>query len=501
MRFVIAMMQHETNTFSAQPTPYSAFAGATGYAMPPTDTDARAAYKDSGFPLDAFLTMADEIGAEVILPIAANADPSGVVDDLAFEQIAEQICTAIMQGCDAVLLDLHGAMVTQSYDDGEGELLKRIRAIAPTLPIAVTLDMHTNLTQTMVDNADIITGYRTYPHVDMYDAGERAVNTLLGMLAGKVKPKMLWDKRPMMTHLIKQASSEQPMKGLLAQASLQETEQNILNATVFTGFPLADIAHVSFSCLVVYDALIPAQRLIAKSLVESVLASAWQQREQFVYHAKPISDSVALAKKLKGYPVVLADHGDNCGAGGNADSMALIKEALAQELEQVVAGPIWDKAAVASMMSAGVGAQVTLSVGGHCDVPNLSLKGQPLKLTGKVRSLHDGRFRLKGPMMPGFQADIGTSAVLQVGSMDLIISSQRCEPYDQAYLTHTGIDLSQKKYILIHSRLHFRASFEPLAKHIVSVAGPGVCQSDYTQFPFKQLRRPIFPLDSHFPME
>lgn len=495
MRFVIAMMQHETNTFSAQATPYKAFAGGTGYALPPLGDDARAAYHDSGFALDAFLHMSEEMGAEVVLPIAANADPSGAVDDLAFEAIAAKICDAVHQGCDAVLLDLHGAMVTQAFEDGEGELLKRIRAIDATLPIAVTLDMHTNLTQEMVENASIITGYRTYPHVDMYEAGVRAFNTLIKTLAGEVKPKMLWDKRPMMTHLLKQASADQPMKALLASAAKIEADAEVLNATLFTGFPLADISHVSFSCLVVYDDLIPAQRLTAKALIESVLESAWQQKEQFVYYSKSISETIAYAKNLSRYPVVLADHGDNCGAGGNADSMAVIKEVIAQNLEQVVAGPIWDEAAVTAMVEAGVGAEVNLNIGGKSDVPSLNLQGKSLSLKGRVRSIHDGRFRLKGPMMPGFQADIGTSVVLDTGSLELIVSSKRCEPYDQAYLAHTGIDLSQKKYIVIHSRLHFRAAFESLAKHIISVAGPGVCQSDYSLFPYKNLRRPIFPLD------
>jgi len=495
MRFVIAMMQHETNTFSAQPTPYEAFAGGTGYAMPPQGDVARAAYQDSGFPIDAFLDFADGLGAEVVLPIAANADPSGAVDSLAFESIASQICEAVSQGCDAVLLDLHGAMVTHEFEDGEGELLKRIRAINADLPIAVTLDMHTNLTQDMVDNASIITGYRTNPHIDMYEAGMRTAYTLLKTLEGKVKPKMLWQKRPMMPHLLKQASSEQPMKDVLAIASKVEANEDVLNVTLFTGFPLADISHVSVSCLVVYDALIPSQKVMGNAVIEAVLDAAWQQKEAFVYQQDPIYDTISFAKSLNQFPVVLADHGDNCGAGGNADSMAVIKEVISQGLEQVVAGPIWDAATVAKMAKAGVGAYVDLSIGGKSDVPSLQLIGQPLTLKGRVKSIHDGRFKLKGPMMPGFQADIGMSAVLDTGSLELIVSSKRCEPYDQAYLSHTGIDLSQKKYILIHSRLHFRAAFEPIAKHIISVAGPGVCQSDYSLFPFKNLRRPIFPLD------
>ena len=491
MRFVIAMMQHETNTFSPQPTPYEAFAGATGFELPPQNEDAIAAYKKSGFAIDAFLDLATEAGVEISVPIAANAEPSGPVANEAFELIVAQICRAVKVGCDAVLLDLHGAMVTENYTDGEGELLRRIREIDANVPIAVALDMHTNMTNEMVKHATIITGYRTNPHIDMYETGIRAGRTLLRTLAGEVRPKMIWGSKPMITHLLKQSSQQQPMKGIMTIAQDAEASGEVLNASVFSGFALADIPHVSFSALLVTDGVDEQ----AQNVLEHLLDEVWQHRQDFVFNAEPMSQSIAYAKELNQYPVVLADHGDNCGAGGNADSMAVIREVIDQGLTQVAAGPIWDAHSAGQMIKAGIDAEITVDIGGKTDVPALGLKGKPLRLSGRVIAVTDGCFQLTGPMMQGFQVNIGPTAVLDTGDIELVVSSKRCESYDLTYLTHAGIDLTSKKYILINSRLHFRAAFEPIAKHIVSVAGPGVCSSDYGQFPFQNLKRPIYPLD------
>ena len=186
MKLVIAQMKHETNTYSPVPTPLARFA--TGGGVPPEGAAAVAAYRGTGAALAAFIDLAEAAGAEYTVPIAAAAWPSGPVDDAAFEHIASRICNAVAHGCDAVLLDLHGAMVTQSFDDGEGELLRRIRAIAPAVPIAVALDMHTNLYDAMGASATVMAGYQTYPHIDMYETGLRAGRAVLALLAGQATP-------------------------------------------------------------------------------------------------------------------------------------------------------------------------------------------------------------------------------------------------------------------------------------------------------------------------
>ncbi|HUC63931.1 MAG TPA: M81 family metallopeptidase [Stellaceae bacterium] len=491
MRFVTAVMRHETNTFSPLPTPLSAFGrGSTGDG-PVTGADAVAAYRGTNNPVAAFIDLAESEGAELSFPVAANAAPSGKVTDEAFETMCTLMLEAIAKGCDAALLDLHGAMVTASFDDGEGELLRRIRALAPGLPIAVALDFHTNLTAAMVENATVITGYCTYPHIDMYETGKRAGRTLLRALRREVTPVMAWDSRPMLTHMLRQTPAAQPMKDIMDRAMALEGRGEVLNASVFGGFPLADIPHVGLSAVIVTNRNARGAAMFCAELLDE----AWRRRADFVFSSEPMAESLARAKTLPDGPIVLVDHGDNAGAGGNQDIMTVIAEVIRQGFDDVAAGPIWDPEAVARLIEAGVGTTLTLAVGGKTDMPALGLKGEPLTLTGTVRRITDGRYRITGPMMTGMLVDLGRCAVLDTGRVELVISEKRWEPYDIGCFTHCGIDPARKRYVLIKSRQHFRAGFEPLAKHIVLVAGPGVCSSDYALFPFQKLRRPIYPLD------
>ncbi|MEE8275031.1 MAG: M81 family metallopeptidase [Alphaproteobacteria bacterium] len=491
MRLVIAMMRHETNTFSPVPTMLKSFAHASGMDAPVSGDEAIAVFGGTNNPLAAFLDLAREEGAEVVVPVAADASPSGRVAAAAFETMAGQICDAVAAGCDAALLDLHGAMVTESHDDGEGELLRRVRAVAPDLPIAVALDFHSNLGPEMMANASVITGYCTYPHIDMYETGMRAGRTLLGALEGAVKPAMVWRSLPMLTHTVVHSPSRQPMKDVMDKAISAEAAGSVLNASVFGGFPQADIPHVGLSAIVVADGDTGA----AQALLDDLLALAWQRRADFVFESEPLEESIAYAKSLAEGPVVLADHGDNTASGGTQDVMAPLAEVMRQELDDVVAGPYCDPQSVARMIAAGEGAAVTLELGGKIDMPMLGLEGEPLTVSGTVARITDGRFKVTGPMMTGMTVDLGRTAVLDAGAVQIVVSEERSEPYDLGVFTHAGIDPTRKKYVLIKSRQHFRAGFEPIARHIVMVAGPGVTGSDIALFPYKDLRRPIYPID------
>lgn len=491
MRIVTAVMRHETNTFSPLATPLTSFGRGGNSNTPPSGEEAIRAYRGTNNPIAAYLDLAEQEGAEIVVPIAANAHPSGKVTADAFAAISDSICEAVEAGCDALLLDLHGAMVTEANDDGEGELLRRIRAIAPDLPIAVALDFHTNMTRDMIELATVVTGYCTYPHIDMYETGQRAGRTLLRALKGGVKPVMAWGANPMMTHMILHTPSKQPMKDIMDRAMAAEASGEVLNASVFGGFPLADIPHVSLSVVVVTDNDLDK----AEALRDELLDMAWQRRADFVFPYEPMEESISKAKALSGGPVVLADHGDNTGAGGNQDVMAVLEEVMRQELDNVVAGPYWDAAAVSQMIAAGVGAEIELELGGKTDMPALNLKGKPLKVKGRVRRITDGKFKVTGPMMTGMTLNIGRTAVLDTGKIEIVVSEERYEPFDTGCFTHAGIDPTRKDYVLIKSRQHFRAGFEPIAKHIVLVAGPGVCSSDYSLFPFQKLPHPIYPID------
>jgi microcystin degradation protein MlrC len=496
MKIIAAMFKHETNTFSPIPTPISSFGKTTADGLPMKGDAAVAAYQDTNNALAAYIDIAAERGAELVVPVAANAHPSGTVSDDAFEIVSKAICEAVGEGCDVLLLELHGAMVAESFADAEGELLQRIRAIAPDLPIAVALDFHSNFSSALIDNATVIAGYRTYPHIDIRATGERAARAVLDVYDGKSNPVLHWRSLPMLTHMLEQTPSRQPMKDIMDRAAQAEDNGEVICASVFGGFPLADIPHVGLAIVVADE----RGSVSGVKLLDELTALAWERRAEFVHHTEPMAQSIADAKSMTDGPILLADHGDNTGAGGLQDVMTVLAEVMAQKLKDVVAGPFTDPDSVVRMIEAGVGAEITIDLGGKIDMPAMDLKGQPLTVSGRVKVISDGRFKVTGPMMTGTQISMGRTVVLDTGDIDIVVSEKRYEPFDVGCFSSVGIDITKKQYILIKSRQHFRAGFEPLVKDIVLVAGPGVCSSDYDIFPFKNLRRPIYPLDPDTPL-
>jgi microcystin degradation protein MlrC len=276
MRLLIAMMKHETNTFSPVPTPLARFGNGPG---PLYGGAAVRAYRGTGTGLGAYLDLAEQEDAEIVLPIAAGAPPSGPVDDAAYAEITDCICAAASKGgFDGIMLDLHGAMVTQSLEDGEGEFLKRLRTIAPTTPIAVSLDMHANLYDEIIANATVVTGYRTYPHIDTYETARLAGEILLRTIRGELRPVMAWGNAPMLPHVMRQGTDDHPNKELQHRCAAMSAE-GALAASLFTGFPHADITNAGLSAVVVTN----DDRELAERLRDELLDRAWVEREAFVY--------------------------------------------------------------------------------------------------------------------------------------------------------------------------------------------------------------------------
>jgi microcystin degradation protein MlrC len=491
VRLVIAQMKHETNTFSPVPTPLARFA--RGAAQPLEGAAVRDAFKGTGTAIGAFIDLADQAGAETVYPVAGNAAPSAPVDSAAFEAMAGRIVDAVAQGCDAVLLDLHGAMVTRAHDDGEGELLARIRRVAPEVPIGVALDMHTNLFPAMGTLATVIAGYQTYPHVDMYETGARAARPVFSLLQNKVKPSMAFGHRPMLPHVMRQSSLDSPNREIQARAKQME-QQGALAASFFVGFPHADIPYAGSSAVVVTD----GDAAKAQALCDELLGMAWDAREQFVYRVEALEQSLRRARGMGAgllRPVVLLDHYDNCASGGTMDTMAVLGGILDAGLEEAAAFAICDPQAVEQMKRAGVGARVTLPLGGKMDMPALGLKGRPREVTGNVRRICSGLYRNEGPMARGELADMGPSAVLDTGKVEIAVISRHVEPHDIAAFRALGIEPEKKRYLMLKSRVHWRAGLGPMAKAVIECAGEGVCTSDYSTLQFRRVRRPIFPLD------
>ncbi len=489
MRLLIAMMKHETNTFSPVRTDWQRFLDWGAYF----GAEARRAYEGTGMPMAAYLDLARAAGAEVVTPVAAEAMPSGPVTADAYERMSGAILEAVAEGCDAAMLDLHGAMVAETTEDGEGTLLERIRAAAPGLPIAVTCDLHANLSDKMVANCTALIGYKTYPHTDMYAVGKQVGTILLRALDGAVQPVMAWGRRPLLAQTLRMGTDDEPMKSLIAMARAAEAN-GLLAATVFGGFPLADTPAAGLSAICIADGDVAA----ARRATEALLDAAWTRRGDFLYRHEPLAEAVerakAAAQEAKG-PVLLLDHADNVGSGGTEDVMTVLGEVIRQGLEDVAVAAICDPEAVAAMAKAGVGATVTLRLGGRTDMPAIGRRGEPLEITGKVRTLSDGEWVVRGPMYTGVRVSMGPSAVLDTGAVQIVVVSRHHEPWDQGVFTSLGIDPKAKRFLLLKSRIHYRAGFAPIAAATITCDGEGVTTSDNDRLRFTRLRRPIYPLD------
>jgi microcystin degradation protein MlrC len=492
MKILIARMNHETNTFSPVATPLAAF----GRNGPTYGDDALNDNKGMQTAMAAFIDAAEREQADIVTPVSASANPSGLVEAAAYDAICAAIVSAAV-GCDAVMLDLHGAMVAENSNDGEGDLLERVRALLPDAPIAVALDLHGNVTQKMIDNADVIVSFKTYPHVDMYETGAHAARLMFDLIHGRAKPVIAWRQPPLLTHTLRSATAEGAMKRAVDAARAAEAD-GMLAVSVLSGFSLADIEAPCISVVVVGN----GERAAAEAVAERIARQIWNEREDFVYRSAPLAESVAQAATHAaalaadaGKPVLLLDHGDNCMSGGTCDTMDLLEEALKQKLDGIVSGPLCDPQAVAALMSAGVGSTVTVTIGNK--VASDTVKPRPpLAVTGVVRALTDGEYVISGPTYTGQRAFMGRAAVLDTGSVKLVMTERTHEPWDLGVFESVGIDPRRARFLLLKSRMYCRPVFVPIAAALVECDSRGVTSSDYGLFAFRHVKRPVYPLDT-----
>jgi microcystin degradation protein MlrC len=401
---------------------------------------------------------------------------------------------AAAPGCDAVLLDLHGAMVAEQSDDGEGDLLERVRAaVGPRAPIAVALDLHGNLTRKMVEHADAIVGYKTYPHIDIHETGAHAARLLFDALEGRTsRPTVRWKQLPLMAHTLRSSDLGGAMRRAIESARAEE-RAGVPAVSVFAGFSLADIAAPCVSVVATGEAQ------AAQAAADRVAAQIWREREDFVYRSEPLADSIARAKRLAegaARPVLLLDHGDNCMSGGTCDTMDVLEAALQSGLEGIGVGPICDPQAVAELVAAGVGATVTVALGNKLPMPKLRLAAKrPLPLTGTVRSIGDGEYVIAGPTYTGMRCRMGASVLFDTGAARIVVTERTQEPWDLGVFECVGLDPRRERYLLLKSRMYCRPVFGPIAAGLVECDSDGATSSNYALFPFARLRRPVYPLD------
>ena len=422
----------------------------------------------------------------------------------AYTTITETIITDIRKGCDAILLDLHGAMIAQNAPDGEGELLSRIRAEFPTTPVVVALDLHANVTAKMAENCDVMICLKTYPHIDMYDTGKHVGQLLQRMLSEsdkRIKPVMKFRQLPLLSHTMRSTTEGGSMWHAVETAKRMERLPGVLAVSVAAGFSLADFYDAGMTVFVVTD----DNEELADSLINELQEVIWNQKEGFVYKSCPLSESLDAARELsqrstEERPVLLLDHSDNVMSGGTCDTIDILEAVRSANFSNIAAGPFYDPETVEQLSNLGVGSKATIFLGNKSGWLYNGVPKSPLQLEGEVKAIVDGQFKVSGPVFTGQIANMGLCALFSIeNTVELIISSERMEPYDLQTYTLPGVEIESKDFLLLKSRMYCRPVFGPLSKGIVECDSDngGPTSSNYKFFSFKHVRKTVYPLCTH----
>jgi len=487
-KIAIGGFQHETNTFAPHLAHYEDFVKADCWPALTRGEDLFAVMAGLNIPLSGFIAAARQGGHQLHPVLWCSTEPSSFVTGDAFEKICNSICQSLQDASDldAVYLDLHGAMVAEDFEDGEGELLRRVREIAGTdLPVLVSLDLHANVTEAMVEHATAITIFRTYPHLDMAETGARACALLDAALAGE---KIVGGMRkiPFLFPLTSQCTDFEPCKSIYRAVS-QLSAPSILSADFATGFPPADINECG-AAMLTYGT--------DESAVESVLGELYHQvldaEPSFANDLLTADQAVQQAMKYAGSkPVVLADVQDNPGAGGTSDTTGLLEALINNQASGAVLAILYDPEVAHLAHQAGAGARIEVALGGKSGFEGVL----PYRGRFEVEALGDGRFVFTGEMNKDSRAELGPMALLRVDDPEcdvrVIVGSSRAQCLDQAIFRHLGIEPSGQSILVVKSSVHFRADFDPIAAETLVVAAPGDHPCRLVDLPYKNLRSEI----------
>ncbi|GAB1361036.1 M81 family metallopeptidase [Rhodobacter sp.] len=451
-------------------------------------------FGDVNDELAGFLDAAREGGWRVSHAVSAHATPGARVSHEAFEHIAGIICDAAREHAatlDGVALALHGSMVPSFCEDGEGELLRRLRLIlGPGLPIAVTLDLHAMVTPAMVEQAQIFVSYKTYPHVDMRITGAHAGRLLDAAMRGKIRPRTIRAHRPMLDEANAGRTDVPETAALYTRAAAHEAEPDILAVSVNAGFSEADITEMGPTVLVTHDNAAPRAHEIAEGLAHSIWEGRGKVSNTFLTPALAAAEAVAF-DPAKG-PLVIADYADNPGAGAYGDATALLAALLGAGAAPGAFAPMIDPEAAADLHRRKVGDIVTLAVGGKQDP---AFGGAPLTLSGEIIHLSDGSYTGDGPILGGITHSFGPTAVFRVQGIDILIVTLPGQMLDLQQVRTFGIEPAAQRFLVVKSMQHFRAAFEPVAGKVI-VCDTGALATPQAHLrPYTRVRRPVWPLD------
>ncbi|MFL9554911.1 M81 family metallopeptidase [Acinetobacter baumannii] len=478
-RILIAGFQHETNTFAPSRATYESFVGSSGF----THLVGQDIFKlrNVNIPAGGFINEAEKLNFELIPCIWTGATPSAHVEKKAYEKIASKITqAAIDHNIDGIYLDLHGAMVAEHLNDGEGILLSRLRKIVgDNIPIIASLDLHANVTELMLSTADALTAYRTYPHVDMAETGARAARLMnLRLRVGKLHR---YSRRlPYLIPINAMCTLLNPAKEFYSLLEQVECEQNSLSFA--PGFPAADFNECG-PVIWGYGTDYSKLHTTVNSLYNKLLKEEALWDVAFLSPDEAVIEAIEIAKNAN-RPVIIADTQDNPGAGGDSNTTGMIKALLNNQATNAAIGLICDAAAVKAAQVAGVGGTISIKLGGQAKIPG----DTPLEASFEVVHLSDGKCRFDGPMMNGLNVNVGPMACLKIDGILIAVSTLKAQMIDRNLFRVAGVEPEKMSILVNKSSVHFRADFEPIAAKILIAKAPGPMIADPADLPWKHLR-------------
>jgi microcystin degradation protein MlrC len=483
-RIAIGAFLHETNTFAPTKATYDDFVHGGGWPAMALGADVLRIMRNINSGLAGFVEQAEANRWEMVPTISCGASPSAHVTEDAYERIVKVMVEGIKAAgpLDAVYLDLHGAMVTEHLDDGEGEILARVRqAIGNELPLVVSLDLHANVTPAMVEHADALIAYRTYPHVDMADTGRAAAKHLATLLRTRQRFAKAFRQLPFLIPISWQCTNDQPTRGIYQKLAALESEA-VPTLSFAPGFPAADFAHCGPSVFAYGKT-----QADADAAADNIAALIESHESDFDGRIYTPDEGVRYAMELAARankPIIIADTQDNPGAGGDSDTTGMLRALVRNNAAKAAIGVIYDPASAKAAHAAGVGAAVTLALGGKSGIPG----DTPYKETFIVEKLSDGQFVAPGPYYGGRDMDMGPSACLRIGDIRVVVSSHKAQLADQSMYRYVGIEPTEQAILVNKSSVHFRADFEPIADQLLICAAPGAMPADTAALPWTRLR-------------
>jgi microcystin degradation protein MlrC len=487
MRVAIAELKQETNTFVPRPTTLEDFrAWHLWYGDDLID-----GLRGTNSEIDGFLNVLEAAGIKPVPILATFAMSGGRVTDKAYEKLCDELLTGIDASgpLDGILLALHGAMVTESDDSPDGTTLAAVRKlVGPDIPIVASYDLHANLTRKLAEHADALVGFKTSPHIDQRDTGERAARVMVRILQENVKPTMAFVKIPMVvpasTHMHHLPG---PFKRLQDATKTAETGK-VLSANAAAVQPWLDIDEMGFATVVITD----NDPELAQKVACDLANQAWNERDAFMQiDLVPPAEAIQLALAEPEGPVVLADAADGTGAGSPGDATAVIAALLETNPDKPAYVFVRDEESAAAAIAAGPGATITLDVGGKLD----NVFNKPVQVTGTVEFVGPASFRFSGEGYTGVEQDMGPSAVVRSGNVFILIVSTSVMTVDPELYRSVGLEPAEAQIVVVKSHIQFRAGYEDLATKIILLDSPGMSSDHIAGLPWQKIPRPIFPLD------